>query len=41
MFCPNCGKENPDGVAFCGGCGMSFGTPAAAPAPEAARAVRL
>jgi hypothetical protein len=37
MFCPNCGKENPDGVAFCGGCGMSFGAPAApAPAPEAA-----
>ena len=24
MFCPNCGKENPDGVAFCGGCGMAF-----------------
>lgn len=38
MFCPNCGKENPDGVAFCGGCGMAFGAPAAqpAPAPEAA-----
>ena len=41
MFCPNCGKENPDGVAFCGGCGMAFGAPAAAeaapaaPAPEA------
>ena len=43
MFCPNCGKENPDGVAFCGGCGMAFGAPAApaaeaAPAPEAAPA---
>ena len=36
MFCPNCGKENPDGVAFCAGCGMSFGAAAAAPAPEAA-----
>lgn len=34
MFCPNCGKENPDGVAFCGGCGMSFGTPAAQPAAQ-------
>ena len=38
MFCPNCGKENPDGVAFCGGCGMAFGAPAAAPAAEAAPA---
>ena len=38
MFCPNCGKENPDGVAFCGGCGMSFGAPAAQaqPAPQPA-----
>lgn len=36
MFCPNCGKENPDGVAFCAGCGMALGTPAAAPAAAAA-----
>ena len=37
MFCPNCGRENPDGVAFCSGCGMSFGgrapQPVAAPQP--------
>ena len=33
MYCPNCGKENPNGVAFCGGCGMSF--KAAAPQPVA------
>lgn len=33
MYCPNCGRENPDGVGFCGGCGMSFA--AAAPAPAA------
>jgi hypothetical protein len=38
MFCPNCGKENPDGVAFCAGCGMAIGSrssqPVAAPAPQ-------
>lgn len=34
MFCPNCGRENPDGVAFCGGCGMSFGARGAQPAPQ-------
>ena len=39
MFCPNCGKGNPDGVAFCSGCGMAFGArpaqPVAAPvAPQ-------
>lgn len=40
MFCPNCGKENPDGVAFCGGCGMSLAAAAteAAPVAEAAPA---
>ena len=32
MFCPNCGKEVPDGVAFCGGCGTSLAAAAAAPA---------
>lgn len=39
MFCPNCGKENPDGAAYCAGCGMAFASaapaPAAAPAPVA------
>ena len=36
MYCPNCGRENPDGVGFCGGCGMSFAASApAAPAPAA------
>ena len=36
MFCPNCGKENPDGAAFCTECGLSFASVAApaAPAPE-------
>lgn len=24
MFCPKCGAENPDGVAFCRGCGAKF-----------------
>ena len=36
MYCPNCGRENPDGVGFCGGCGMSFAASVpAAPAPAA------
>ena len=41
MFCPSCGKENPDGAAFCGGCGFSFEkvAPQAAPAPVAAAPV--
>lgn len=30
MFCPNCGKENPDNVRFCAQCG----TPLAQPAPQ-------
>lgn len=33
MFCPNCGRENPDGMAFCTGCGMAFGNRAPQPAP--------
>ncbi len=24
MYCPNCGKENPDGSKFCNACGMDF-----------------
>lgn len=24
MNCPKCGKENPEGAAFCGGCGYDF-----------------
>lgn len=43
MFCPNCGKELPEGTAFCTGCGAniaaySVNTPAPAaaePVPEA------
>lgn len=35
MFCPNCGKEIPDGAAFCGECGTSLAAPAAEAAPEA------
>ena len=34
MFCTNCGKENPDGSAFCSGCGKSFGAPVAQPVAE-------
>ena len=26
MICKLCGKENPDGTAFCDGCGCSFET---------------
>ena len=36
MFCPNCGKGNPDGVAFCSGCGMAFGSLGSQPAPQPA-----
>ncbi|MBR2524615.1 MAG: zinc ribbon domain-containing protein [Clostridiales bacterium] len=28
MFCSNCGKENPEGVAFCAECGKAFAAPA-------------
>ncbi|MDD6095307.1 MAG: zinc-ribbon domain-containing protein, partial [Clostridia bacterium] len=40
MFCPNCGKELPDGTAFCTSCGANLTqqTPTAAqsiPEPEA------
>ena len=40
MFCPNCGQENAEGVAFCRHCGQSLQGAAAAaqpaPAPQAA-----
>ena len=26
MFCPNCGTQNADNVAFCAGCGTKLGT---------------
>ena len=32
MFCANCGKELPEGAAFCPGCGRSAIPEAAAPA---------
>ncbi len=41
MFCPNCGTQVADGVAFCGNCGTPMGAPAqpspAAPVPPAAQ----
>ncbi len=36
MFCPKCGKENPDGAKFCAGCGYQF--PAAASNPGSVQA---
>ena len=37
MFCPICGKENPEGSTFCAGCGKPLSAPTApAPAPAAA-----
>ena len=33
MFCPICGKENPEGSTFCAGCGKSLS--ASVPAPAA------
>ena len=37
MFCNNCGKQLPDGSAFCDGCGAPLNAPApqVAPAPQA------
>ena len=32
MFCDKCGKENPDNVQFCAGCGATLNAPAATPA---------
>jgi len=31
MFCPNCGKSNPDDSKFCESCGTNMLEPAAAP----------
>ena len=31
MFCPICGKENPEGSTFCAGCGKPLSAPASAP----------
>ena len=34
MFCQNCGRQNPDGTAFCSNCGSALnGAPAAPVAP--------
>jgi hypothetical protein len=39
MFCPNCGKKNPDDAKFCDGCGTTLGDqPAAAPVSPPASA---
>ncbi|HEX8099266.1 MAG TPA: adenylate/guanylate cyclase domain-containing protein, partial [Actinomycetota bacterium] len=34
LTCANCGKENPEGFAFCGFCGSPLGATATAPAEE-------
>lgn len=36
MFCPICGKENPEGSTFCAGCGKPIAGQAAPAAPVAA-----
>lgn len=44
MFCPNCGRQQPDSANFCQGCGASLqATPATTPGKltEADRAARL
>ena len=35
MFCDKCGKENPDNVQFCAGCGAALNAAPANTAPEA------
>ena len=34
MFCPNCGKELPNGSQFCSGCGKKFATNVTPAAPK-------
>lgn len=34
MFCPNCGANLPDGIAFCGECGTPLAAPAPTPIPQ-------
>ncbi|MGN0347579.1 MAG: zinc-ribbon domain-containing protein, partial [Lachnospiraceae bacterium] len=35
MFCCKCGKQNPDGAAFCNGCGAKMIAPAKTETPAA------
>lgn len=39
MFCPNCGKEMPEGAKFCGNCGCNVGSNLAAKSNEAMKQV--
>lgn len=34
MYCPKCGKDNPEGSSFCNSCGESFAVPAQSAAPR-------
>ncbi len=36
MFCPQCGKDLPDGASFCNGCGRSLSATAVTEKPEGA-----
>ena len=37
MFCPNCGAQNPEGVAFCGSCGTPLGAAQQQPVQQPAQ----
>lgn len=39
MFCPRCGRDNPDGVKFCPGCGYQFSEALTGPGPGQAPSV--
>lgn len=39
MFCPNCGKQIPEGHKFCGNCGWAVGTNVTAKGSEAVKQV--
>jgi class 3 adenylate cyclase/tetratricopeptide (TPR) repeat protein len=41
VVCPSCGKENPDGFAFCGYCSASLAEPPPAPALEERKIVSV